>query len=90
MKTFKPVSKKPVNSVFQKEKVKLESPLPKPKTEVERELSLPPLSSYEENTALPNRNEEKLTLPFEGLRCACGEPVAPGQHQVCAKHIRTN
>lgn len=29
-----------------------------------------------------------VQAPAEGLLCACGAPVAEGQNEVCAKHIR--
>jgi len=36
--------------------------------------------------------KDEIVLPEiqEVLRCECGEPVAPGQDQVCQDHIRTN
>ena len=48
-----------------------------------------PIESFQEIAM-----DEAIDLPEvqdEGeLLCECGEPVAPGQDQVCAKHIRTN
>jgi len=50
-----------------------------------------------EPTKTPTKHKEVKEEPKQeivaapvGLLCECGEPVAPGQNQVCAKHIRTN
>ena len=41
-----------------------------------------PVVSSVNEPAIVKSNGEKL--------CACGEPVAPGQSEVCKKHIRSS
>ncbi len=82
MKKFKLVSKETETTASPKAKVIQEIRSQEQMTEADEVISHEPLSRSEEKSQI---------LPAsEGLKCACGEPVALGQHAVCIKHIRTN
>lgn len=67
--------------------------MPKQKIVKAKEVAIEPVGkptkTLQVQVALPT--EEKLTPPWEGLRChVCGDPVAHGQSAVCTRHIRSN
>jgi hypothetical protein len=45
--------------------------------------------SFVKEEEKPKQTEKAIQTVYDGPKCECGEPVAPGQNYVCRKHIRS-